>query len=80
MPPQAPFAYTAARILVHGLVAARGSKPAVTKSVAELKDFASVLGPVSYDGDREIVLPLFVKTFGPDGRNVLVDDKLWLTR
>lgn len=79
VPPQAPFAYTAARILVHGLVAARGSKPAVTKSIAELKDFKSVLGPVSYGGDREIVLPLFVKTFGPDGRNVLIDDKLWLT-
>ena len=78
VPPQAPFAYTAARILVHGLVAARGSKSAVTKSIAELKDFKSVLGPVSYSGDREIVLPLFVKTFGPDGRNVLVDDKLWL--
>ena len=78
VPPQAPFAYTAARILVHGLVAARGSKSAVTKSIAELKDFKSVLGPVSYSGAREIVLPLFVKTFGPDGRNVLVDDKLWL--
>ena len=54
------------------------SKSAGTKSIAELKDFKSVLGPVSYSGDREIVLPLFVKTFGPDGRNVLVDDKLWL--
>ena len=38
VPPQAPFAYTAARILVHGLVAARGSKSAVTKSIAELKN------------------------------------------
>jgi len=79
VPPQAPFAYTAAQLLVHGLVAARGTKPAVTKSIAELKDFKTVLGPVSYGADREIVLPLFVKTFGPDGRNVLVDDKLWLT-
>ena len=78
VPPQAPFAYVAAQILVRGLADARGSKPAVTKSIAALKDFASVLGPVSYDGNREIVLPLFVKTFGPDGRNVLVDDKLWL--
>ena len=79
VPPQAPFAYTAAQLLVHGLVAARGTKPAVTKSIAELKDFKTVLGPVSYGPDREIVLPLFVKKFGPDGRNVLVDDKLWLT-
>ena len=78
VPPQAPFAYTAAQLLVHGLVAARGTKPAVTKSIAELKNFKTVLGPVSYGADREIVLPLFVKTFGPDGRNVLVDDKLWL--
>ena len=77
VPPQAPFAYVAAQILVHGLVSARGSKPAVVKSIADVKDLASVLGPVSYDGDREIVLPLFVKTFGPDGRNVLIDDKLW---
>lgn len=79
VPPQAPFAYTAAKILVHGLVAARGSKSAVMKSIDGLKDFPSVLGPVSYDGEREIVLPLFVKTFGPDGRNVLVDDTLWQT-
>ena len=78
VPPQAPFAYTAAQLLVHGLVAARGTKPAVTKSIAELKNFKTVLGPVSYDDNREIVLPLFVKTFGPDGRNVLIDDKLWL--
>ena len=78
VPPQAPFAYTAAQLLVHGLAAARGSKPAVVKSIADLKDFKSVLGPISYDGGREIVLPLFVKTFGPDGRNVLIDDKLWL--
>ena len=78
VPPQAPFAYTAVQLLVHGLAAARGSKPAVTKAIAEVKDFKSVLGSVSYGGDREIVLPLFVKTFGPDGRNVLVDDRLWL--
>ena len=77
VPPQAPFAYMAARILVHGLAAARGSKPAVTASISDLRDFPSVLGPISYNSEREIVLPLYVKTFGPDGRNVLIDDKLW---
>ncbi len=77
VPPQAPFAYTAAKLLVHGLAEARGSKAAVMPSIAAAKFFPSVLGPLSYDGGREISLPLFVKKFGPDGRNVLVDDKLW---
>ena len=77
VPPQAPFAYTAARLLVHGLAEARGSKPAVMPSIAKVKDFPSVLGPLSYDGEHEIVLPLYIKTFGPDGHNVLLDDKLW---
>ena len=80
VPPQAPLAYTAAQMLVRGLAAARGSKPAVMKSIAESKEYRSVLGPVSYDEEREIVLPLFVKTFGPDGGNVLLDDRLWLTQ
>ena len=61
VPPQAPFAYTAAKLLAHGLAEARGSKAAVMPSIAAAKDFPSVLGPLSYDG----------------GRNVLVDDKLW---
>jgi hypothetical protein len=77
VPPQAPFAYTAAKLLVHGLAEARGSKAAVMPSIAAAKDFPSVLGPLSYDDGREISLPLFVKKFGPDGRNVLIDDKLW---
>ena len=77
VPPQAPFAYTAATLLVHGLAEARGAKPSVMPSIAKIKDFPSVLGRLSYNGEREIVLPLLIKTFGPDGRNVLLDDKLW---
>lgn len=77
VPPQAPFAYVAARLLVHALAEARGSKQTVMKTLWELKDHPTVLGPVSYDGEREIVLPLMVKTFGKDGSNVTVDDKLW---
>jgi hypothetical protein len=39
VPPQAPFAYTAAKLLVHGLAEARGSKAAVMPAIAGAKDF-----------------------------------------
>ena len=80
VPPQAPFAYTAAKLLVHGLAEARGSKGAVMPSIAKIKDFPTVLGPLAYDDEHEIILPLYVKKFGPDGRNVLLDDELWRDR
>ena len=78
VPPQAPFAYTAAKLLVQGLAEARGSKPAVMPSIAKTKDFPSILGLLSYNGEHEIVLPLYIKKFGPEGQSILLDDNLWL--
>lgn len=77
VPPQVPFAYTAAKLLVHGLAEARGDRNAVMPAIAGLNGFSTVVGPVAYDRSREITLPLYVKTFGADGRNTLIDDKLW---
>lgn len=79
MPPQAPFAYVAAQVLVHGLAEACGSKAEVPKAIGRIRELTTILGPVSYREDGEIRLPLYVKTFGADGRNRLLDDALWKT-
>ena len=77
VPPQALFAYTSAQLLVRALAEARGDREKVREELSGARDFPSVLGPVNYDAEREIVLPLCIKTFGDDGRNKLVEDKLW---
>ena len=77
VPPQALFAYTAAQLMVRALAEARGDRDRVREELSGARDFPSVLGPVNYDAEREIVLPLYIKTFGDDGRNKLVDDMLW---
>lgn len=77
VPPQVPFAYTAAKLLVYGLAEARGDRGAVMAAIEKLRNYPTVIGNVSYGPDREIVLPLYVKTFGPDGRNKLIDAELW---
>jgi hypothetical protein len=46
-------------------------------AIEKLRNYPTVIGNVSYGPDREIVLPLYVKTFGPDGRNKLIDAELW---
>ena len=77
VPPQALFAYTAAQLMVRALAEARGDRDRVREELSGARDFPSVLGPVNYDAEREIVLPIYIKTFGDDGRNKLVDDMLW---
>jgi len=64
-------------LLVRALAEARGDRERVRTELSAARDFPTVLGPVNYDAEREIVLPLYVKTFDDKGRNALVDDKLW---
>ena len=77
VPPQAPFTFEGAMVLINAFSSEGKSRVGIRDFIGNLKDFPSIFGDISFDKAGEIYFPIHVKKYDENGAPLTLNNHLW---